>query len=284
MRQELAASRRGPVNDHRVTVFYLLLATCHLFLWGCTPPPEGMVRIPGGPFVMGSDEVDSQDKAAEYGIIKPWFMDEHPAHQVNAPAFYIDQYEVTYDQYRDFVQQTGRRPPPDWLEGHYPEEKSRHPVTHVSWYDANAYCQWVGKRLPTEAEWEKAARGTDGRKYPWGNQFEQKRANLNNQVGHTTPVGWYQEENPYGAYDLIGNVWEWTADWYKAYPGNTYQADSFGEQVRVLRGNSWAGLGHYPPQAEEEIKAHYSRTTFRLFMNPNGRVNDVGFRCAKSTA
>jgi formylglycine-generating enzyme required for sulfatase activity len=255
----------------------MLLATA------CERPPEGMVRVPSGEFVMGSDEEDTEDRATEHGITKPWFMDQHPAHLVNLPTFFIDRYEVTHWQYREFVQQTGRRPPPDWSGGRYPNEKDNHPVIHITWYDANAYCQWSGKRLPSENEWEKAARGTDGRKYAWGNQFDEEYANINNAVGHTTVVGQYEKGiSPYGAYDMIGNVWEWTTDWYKGYPGSTYRHDKFGEQVKVLRGNSWAGLGHYPPEVEKEIMAHNSLTTFRLFMNPDGFVNDVGFRCAKA--
>ena len=234
---------------------------------------------------MGSDEEDTEDRATEHGITKPWFMDQHPAHQVHLPTFFIDRYEVTHRQYREFVQQTGRRLPPDWPGGRYPNEKDNHPVVHITWYDANAFCQWSGKRLPGENEWEKAARGTDGRKYAWGNQFDEEYTNANNAVGYTTAIGQYEKgRSPYGAYDMIGNVWEWTADWYKGYPGNTYQHDKFGEQVKVLRGNSWAGLGHYPPEVEKEIMAHNSLTSFRLFMSPDGFVNDVGFRCAKSAS
>ena len=272
------------IKSLRLTSYFLLLTSYLVLLTtACERPPEDMVRVHGGEFIMGSDEEDTEDKATEHGITKPWFMDQHPAHRVNLPTFFVDRYEVTHQQYRQFVQQTGRRPPPDWPGGRYPDDRDNHPVVHVTWYDANAYCQWSDKRLPTEAEWEKAARGTDGRKYTWGNQFDDERANVNNQVGHTTTVGQYEKgRTPYGAYDMIGNVWEWTADWYKGYPGNTYNHDKFGEQVKVLRGNSWAGLGHYPPEVEREIKAHNSRVSFRLFMAPNGLVNEVGFRCAKS--
>jgi formylglycine-generating enzyme required for sulfatase activity len=249
----------------------------------CTRAPEGMVAVPAGEFIMGTDEEDLQDKAGEYGIMKPWFSDEHPAHRVNLPLYFIDRYETTHEAYRTFVQNTGHRPPPDWSNGQFPAGRARHPVVHVSWEDANAYCLWAGKRLPTEVEWEKAARGPDGLQYPWGNEFDETRANVNGQVGNTTEVGHYENgRSPYGAYDMIGNVWEWTADWYRPYPGNNYTSDKFGEKARVLRGNSWAGLGHFPPKIYKEVKAHYSRTGYRLFMAPTGLVNDVGFRCAKS--
>lgn len=250
---------------------------------GCSRTPEGMVAVPAGEFTMGTNEQDPQDKAADYGIMKPFFKDEHPAHRINLHFFYIDKYEVTNTDYLAFVRKTGHKPPPDWTGLQYPPGKGGHPVVYVSWEDANAYCLWAGKRLPTEAEWEKAARGQDGLKYPWGNKFDESRANVNGQVGGTTKVGRFEKgRSPYGAYDMTGNVWEWTTDWYKPYPGNPYTSEKFGESAKVLRGNSWAGLGHFPSNINQEIKAHYSRASYRMFMAPNGRVNDVGFRCVKS--
>lgn len=263
--------------------FVMMVVGFSLFFTGCDRAPEGMVRVPAGEFLMGTDEVDAEEKAMEFGIAKPWFEDEHPARQVKLPTYSIDRHETTNAQYREFVQLTGRRQPSDWVSGRYPAGKDQHPVVEVTWNDANAYCQWAGKRLPTEAEWEKAARGADGREYPWGNEFDRTKANINNQVGHTTPIGQYQEGmSPYGAHDMIGNVWEWTTDWYKPYAGNSYDSPRFGEQARVLRGNSFAGLGHYAPEDEIRIKAHYSRASYRLFMSPNRSVNDAGFRCVKS--
>jgi len=254
-----------------------------ILLSACTHPPDGMVAVPAGEFIMGTDEQDLQEKAMEYGIMKPWFSDEHPAHRINLPLYFIDTYEVTNAEYKKFVQATGRRPPMDWQGGQYPAGKDRYPVDTVAWEDANAYCLWAGKRLPTEAEWEKAARGPEGLKYPWGNEFDDKRANVNNVVGHTTEVGQYENgKSPYGAYDMIGNVWEWTADWYQPYPGNTYTSDKFGTQFKVLRGDSFAGLGHFSQKIYDEVKAHYARAGYRLFLTPNGYVNDGGFRCVKS--
>jgi formylglycine-generating enzyme required for sulfatase activity len=242
-----------------------------------------MVAVPAGEFTMGTDEVDLQDKAAEYGITKPWFKDEHPAHRVSLPLYFIDRYEVTHSDYRIFVQDTGRRPPPDWSNGLYPAGKDRHPVVYVTWEDAEAFCSWAGKRLPSEAEWEKAARGEKGLRYPWGNEFDDTRANINGAVGNTVEVGKYPAgRSPYGAYDMIGNVWEWTEDGYRPYPGSSDPPDSYPANVKVLRGNSWAGLGHFPPKIYQEVKAHYSRAGYRLYMSPTGLVNDVGFRCAKS--
>ncbi|HEY5648607.1 MAG TPA: SUMF1/EgtB/PvdO family nonheme iron enzyme [Nitrospiria bacterium] len=242
-----------------------------------------MVKIPAGSFTMGTNETDTENKAAEVGIRKEWFVDEHPARRVNLPTYFIDRFEVTNTAYYRFIQQTGNRIPPHWEGGGVPENIADHPVTYVSWEDANAYCLWAGKRLPTEAEWEKAARGPNGALYPWGNQFDPKIANINGLTGGTAAVGSYgKSSSPYGVQDVTGNVWEWTADWYQAYPGNDYHSDLFGEKARVLRGNSWAGLGHFSKKDTEIVKAHYSRASHRLFLGPTGRVNDVGFRCAKS--
>jgi formylglycine-generating enzyme required for sulfatase activity len=280
MNAETTAPCRGILQYAPAFAFWIALV---IFTTACARPPEGMVAVPAGEFIMGTDEQDLQEKASEYGIMKPWFSDEHPAHRVKLPLYFIDKYETTNAEYRTFAQNTGRKPPPDWNGGQTPDGKARHPVIHVTWEDANAYCLWAGKRLPTETEWEKAARGPDGLRYPWGNEFDETRANVNGQVGNISEIGHYEKgRSPYGSYDMTGNVWEWTADWYQPYPGNTYTSDKFGEKLKVLRGNSWAGLGHFPPKIHNEVKAHNSRAGYRLFMSPTGIVNDVGFRCAKS--
>jgi formylglycine-generating enzyme required for sulfatase activity len=240
-----------------------------------------MVLIPAGGFTMGTDEVDVDQKAVEYGIIKPWFEDERPAHQVKLQAFYIDKYEVTNAAYQKFVLATGYRPPPYWNGTQYPNGMDQYPVVMVSWEDAQAHCKWSGKRLPTEAEWEKAAR-PDQRLYPWGNSFDPNKTNVGGTRGGLTPVGSYENgQSPYGVFDLIGNVWEWTADWYKPYAGNSFEDKNFGEKYRVLRGNSWATVGHYPPEITRQIVAHNSRASFRLYFDSRGMLNDIGFRCAK---
>ncbi|HEY5649578.1 MAG TPA: formylglycine-generating enzyme family protein [Nitrospiria bacterium] len=270
----------------KTPVFHLSAGFLFLFavnLAACAKPPEGMVAVSGGSFTMGTNQTDADGKAAELGISKPWYADENPAHRIDLPTFFIDVHEVTNAAYRTFAQETGRRPPQHWAGGQVPEEIGSHPVTHVSWDDANAFCLWAEKRLPTEAEWEKAARGPNGSLYPWGNQFKATAANINAQIGTTTPVGRYEEgKSPYGAYDMVGNVWEWTATWYAPYPGGTYESQLFGEKVRVLRGNSWAGLGHFSKEDTDTVKAYYSRAGHRLFLQPQGRLNDVGFRCVKS--
>ncbi len=281
--RKIAIKGRGAACCAPTKIAGAFFVSALILISACARPPEGMVAVPAGEFTMGTDEEDLKGKSEEYGIVKPWFVDERPAHRINLPLYFIDTYKVTNKDYRKFVQDTGRRPPVDWQNGQYPPGKDRHPVVNIRWEDANAYCLWAGKRLPTEAQWEKAARGADGLIYPWGNEFDEKRANVNNQVGNTTEVGHYENgRSPYGAYDMIGNVWEWTADWYQPYPGNTYVSDQFGEKAKVLRGNSWAGLGHFPPAIFNEVKAHNSRASFRIYMAPDTLVNDVGFRCVKS--
>jgi formylglycine-generating enzyme required for sulfatase activity len=251
----------------------------------CTPaPPEGMARIPAGKFVMGTDEVDPEDTALKLGVVKPWFVDEHPAHTVDLPAYFIDRFEVTNGQYGKFVRSTGHPAPSSWNNGTFPAGEERLPVVMVTFDDADAYCRWAGKRLPTEEEWEKAARGTDGRIYPWGNQFDPERANVGGAHPNRLPVGSLPKgASPYGVEDLIGNVWEWTDSWYRPYPGSRYQSPNFERPVRVLRGNSWSPIGHYPPEVQGTLVEHHSTATFRLFAPPDAAIEDVGFRCARSS-
>ena len=254
------------------------------WLTACAQVPSGMIFIPAGTFTMGSDQTDPEQQALEYGIIKPWFADEHPAHPVTLSAYYLDRYEATNAEYQVFVTATRRAAPPEWTNGRYPIGRARYPVVSVTWTDADAYCRWAGKRLPTEAEWERAARGTEGRAYPWGDTFELARANVGGAHGGTTVVGSYPSgKSPEGAYDLIGNVWEWVSDWYGPYAQHPDPSatDTKGKPVRVLRGASWSGIGHFSPDAQLAILAHNARGSFRLYADPDGRLNDVGFRCAK---
>ena len=193
-------------------------------------------------------------------------------------AYYMDIYEVTNMQYKEFVDATGSRPPVHWGGGEISAGRENDPVTHVNWYDAGRYCLWKGKRLPTEAEWEKGARGTDGRDYPWGNDFDPMKANTGDTgIGDLAPVGRFEAgKSPYGIHDMSGNVWEWTADWYKPYPGSTYMSKDYGEKYKVLRGSSWGGVGHY-------AFSYFYRTSYRLYINPEGNYPDAGFRCIKDT-
>lgn len=245
---------------------------------GCKSKPQapaGMVHVPEGEFIMGSDKVDKEAKALQYGSRKPWYANEGPARKVFVKDFHIDIHEVTNGDYAEFVAATGTNPPRNWPGGKLPEAVKDHPVTMVSWYDAGEFCKWKGKRLPTEAEWEKAARGTDGREFPWGDEFDIKKVNTLGDYGGTTPVGKFPGgASPYGALDMAGNAQEWTADWYKQYPGNKFNDEDYGEKYKVVKGGSWGGTGHYTLSV-------YVRAPFRNIAPPRGGYDDVGFRCVK---
>jgi len=225
-----------------------------------TPPPSPMVYVPSGEFIMGSEKGDS---------------DEQPVHTVYLDAFYVDKYEVTNAQYRACVEAEACDAP--WHITYYYDnaDYAQHPVVYVNWYQAKAYCEWAGKRLPTEAEWEKAARGTDGRTYSWGEGIDCDHAQYSECGGQTVPVGSKPKgTSPYGALDMAGNVQEWVADWYDANyyshsPSRNPQGPDSGK-YRVLRGGSSDNI---------ELRL---RTAYRYyFPRPDITRNGVGFRCAK---
>lgn len=176
-----------------------------------------MVFIPGGEFIMGTSEEEVQQLAAQYGVHPSLFAFEKPKRKVHVKSFLIDRYPVTNAQYKRFVDATGHRPPFTWPHGKYPADLADHPVTGVTWNDAAAYAKWAGKRLPTAEEWEKAARGTDGRIYPWGNEWRDDACwtddpSCPQTLARTTPVGAFPGgASPCGVMDMCGNVAEWTA-------------------------------------------------------------------------
>jgi serine/threonine-protein kinase len=222
-------------------------------------PPAGMIYIPGGTFMMGRDNATDPE--------------EIPAHSVSVGPFLLDKLPVTNQQYAEFVRATSHPAPPNWNAGSYPAGQGEWPVTQVSWDDADAYCYWKGKggRLPTEAEWEFAARGTDGRLYPWGYGFQSA---LTNSVeagwGRTEAVGLRpRNASPFGVLDMSGNVWEWTADDYKPYPGHTSTFEILAG-AKVIRGGSF-----------KSDKDHVTTTTRNLDL-ATSRSPTIGFRCAKS--
>lgn len=272
---EVTPSCLGHTTMARLLMVLLLIACLVGCLPQTAPPGEEMVFVPADAFWMGSNEGAA---------------DERPMHQVYLQAFWIDRYEVTNAQYAEFLNATQGDPGrcgghiyadtkvenPDshllYEEGRYVAERGYddHPVTEVTWYGAQAYCKYYGKRLPSEAEWEKAARGTEGATYPWGEEFDPDKLNSDYRVGHTTPVGSYPGgASPYGAYDMAGNVWEWVADWYEAYPDSTYRSPFFGHKYKVVRGGSWNHPGDDARCARRDI-AHPAR-----------RLRVVGFRCAR---
>ncbi len=229
-----------------------------------------LVRVPAGDFTMGSA---ADDEMAH--------RNEKPQHRVYLDEFLIGKYEVTVDQYRTFVKATGH----EEYEGKL-QRPGNHPAVVVSWYDAVAFCEWAsevmgrGVRLCTEAEWEKAARGTDGRRFPWGNEapdasrcnrFSERAVALTTAVGSYSPVG----DSPYGCADMAGNVWEWVNDWYDeeyyARSPSSNPAGPDGGKYRVWRGGSFL---YNPPG--------YVRTANRSGNRPNTHIGWVGFRVCVS--
>lgn len=228
--------------------------------------PNEMILIPAGDFIRGTD------------IRLP---DEGPQHTMKLDAFYMDKYEVTNLQYHKFLQSTGRKAPQHFVSGKTPPGKVDHPVVYVSYFDAKRYCEWAGKRLPDDKEWEKAARGTDGRTYPWGEEFSIERVNSPVRwanlelIGDTTPAGAFDGGlSPYGLHDTSGNVWEWTTSRYEAYPGNKRQSENYGGNYRVLKGGSWWDCSFYQCGISAPV---YNRS----FFHPKTTNNSFGFRCAK---
>ena len=223
-----------------------------------------LVYVPEGEFVMGSED--------EY--------DRSPVHTVYLDAYWIDRTEVTNAQYQKCVEAGACTPPistsSDTRDSYFGSSAySDYPVIYVNWNQAHDYCQWAGRRLPTEAEWEKAARGTDGRIYPWGNEVPNSTLlNFNGNEGDITKVGNYpQGASPYGALDMAGNVWEWVADWYDAgyysqSPGSNPGGPASGE-YRGLRGGSWRD------------GVDFARSASREWMDPSSSFDVVGFRCAR---
>lgn len=232
--------------------------------------------IPEGSFVMGSASRPAAEGSGD--------EDEQPTHKVYVKAFYIDLYETTNAQYKRYIDATHAEPPIHWRNGVYPPDKANHPVAYVSWYDADAYCGWAGKRLPTEEEWEKAARSPDQRHFPWGNQFDYKKANtpqywlakgIDVKRGSTMPVGSFEEgKSPYGPYDMAGNVYEWTSSWYLPYPGNKVPNLHYGKRNKVLRGGSWYDCLSYGCGLSSPV---YNRSRF----TPEIKNKGFGFRCAR---
>ena len=223
-------------------IFFLALG-CMLPVIGQNhpEPPEGMVYVPAGDFIMGSVYGDP---------------DERPKQIATTGAFFIDKYEVSYTEYAKFD--------PDFV---IPEGKENRAVI-VTWSQADAYAKWAGKRLPTEKEWEKAARGTDGRTFPWGETYDNTYVVWSRSSTRGGSIA--KPESPYGCFDMAGSVWEWTSDWYKPYPGNTVAMEQYGEKYKVMRGGS-------------NFNNHsFIRTSHRYYLLPEDlRAYPVGFRCVK---
>lgn len=240
---------------------------------GETPHPvpvpviNGMVFIPAGEFTMGSSLEDLRNLADQ---------DEFPQRRVWVEAYYIDVHEVTNIEYKRFVDSMGVEPPYSWGNGNYPVGEDGFPVVDISWEEAAAYARFVGKRLPTEIEWEKAARGTDGRRYPWGNEFDGDLANNGKRLMPVMsfPAG----VSPFGLFDMAGNAAEWVDAWYDAYPRGEEdilpkkyaprKQRFHDKKYRVYRGGAWNSYGKFLRCANRERE------------KPDKKWRYIGFRCA----
>jgi sulfatase modifying factor 1 len=262
------------------TLFAAVLAAAAPPL-GAQAPPPGMALVPAGEFWMGRTRLWLID---EIGWQVRDRADDRPVHRVVLPAFFIDTHEVTNADYAAYVAAGGAAAPYHWGGPHPPADKARLPIYNVDWDEARTYCGSLGKRLPTEAEWERAARGgLEDLDFPWGNDYTSpgasegappiKRAHGASARG-PLPVGSFPA-NPFGLHDMSGNVWEWTADWYDLYyysaspvPAPTGPADGL---YRVVRGGSWA-----------DPESRHGSVYFRNFVSPSTRQPTIGVRCARS--
>lgn len=251
----------------RAFLLSAILLCCALPLQAQTDPlaektPTDMVYIPAGEFTMGTNQGENLGPNTPRA-----YNDAQPEHKVNVTAFYLDKTEVTNAAYKKFCDATAYPTPPGWKNNAFPAGQGEYPVSRVSWHEASAYASWVGKRLPTEIEWEKAARGTDKRLFPWGDNWEEDRVVSSRdsalQVG-SKPGG----ASPYGALDMAGNVYEWTTSWYDAYPNAPIKFAEYGTQMKVIRG------GGYDFQS-------VAQTYFRSVAFPRMRSDWIGFRCAQ---
>jgi formylglycine-generating enzyme required for sulfatase activity len=250
-----------------------------------------MILIPEGKFLMGSKEDDGR-VGVDLGI------DELPQREVHLKAFYIDKFEVTIGAYRKFAKGPGEEDrkfangteysPSILLVGGLTGERARmkklrvpiadddFPMADVSYIEAEAYCKSIGKRLPTEEEWEKAARGIDGRTWPWGNKFESGIANTVESKENGTVQGgsFLGDVSPYGVYDMAGNLMEWTSSSYEAYPGSRLERPQFGKGYKVMKGGTWSAPS-----------IPFSRAAHRHPVMPteNNHSHRYGFRCAKDS-
>ncbi len=229
-----------------------------------------MVLVPKGPFWCGSNWADAM---------------VGPRHKRELPAYYIDVHEVTNKQWARFVDAHGITPPDYWMNDKQPDNFMSLPVVNVSWYEAQAFAKWAGKRLPTEFEWEKAARGPNGNIFPWGHLYEKDLANtFLTEKYQPTPVGSFPEgKSPYGCHDMLGNALEWTASSFSLYPKTRFLPQKIVPNLRILRGVSW----RYEPRPlfnRYPAPAHWQRWNHDRYRPRKGKpatMGVIGFRCAK---
>lgn len=226
--------------------------------------PAGMVLVTGGEFMMGRNESK--------------LVVDLPSHKVSIESFFMDKYETTNEEYLEFIKATKHPPPPQWENGKFPSGQNKYPVVGVNWEDANAYAKWKGKRLPSEDEWEFAAKGPKNYKYPWGDIWTSDKANANGESKGFAEVGKFNGASPFGIIDMVGNAWEWTSSDFKPYPNGTIPTTYKGKSnLKTIRGGSFTSDGDYATTTyrigwEATKASDYSATGFRCVMDiPSGK-------------
>jgi formylglycine-generating enzyme required for sulfatase activity len=233
---------------------------------------DAMASISGGTVTMGVDKERVDWIMKRIGGKLSDFANAVPSSKVKLKDYKIDKYEVSNVQYQKFVKATKRKAPKHWNRGKVSIEMENYPVVNVSYSDAVAYCKWKGKRLPTEAEWEYAARGNMEHIFPWGKKFRDGRANLRESAyRRPTDTGRYAKgvAKFSGCYDMSGNAWEWTSSWYNARPGSNHKDKDYGKSMKVIRGGSF------------RVDRAQITSVFRGKLAPDTIQDDMGFRCAK---
>jgi len=238
---------------------YLIL-TLILIITSCSDSPPGMEIISEGEFILG---INANDKTIQFMSNTTLALNAQPAQKVYLKSFFMDKFEVTYEAFQRFKPKLK-----------YETVNPNEPIRGVTWYEADAYCLAQGKRLPTEIEWEKSARGSDNRLFVWGKKFRKENANFGKQV---RPVGSIPSDTSvHEIVDLNGNVSEWTANWYTSYQNSTYKDSLYGKNVKIIRGGSFHKMKH-------GVLEKFTILPYRNFAPPDERFWDTGFRCAKST-
>lgn len=251
--QKLAQLQLQPLNKLLAFILSLLvLVSCE------SKNPTGMVLIPEGEFTLG---LDPQSNTLQFMSDKTSALNAQPEQKLFLKAFYIDQYEVSYEKFMKFKPQAK-----------YTIREMNLPVRGVSWYEADAYCHSIGKRLPTEFEWEKSARGYDNRLFVWGNDFNKETANFGKQVEPVTSLK--GDVSSYHVWGMNGNVSEWTSSWYQPYPNSSHQDKNYGQKLKVTRGGAIQ-------KREHGFMKEFAMLPYRNVSPPEMRFWDTGFRCAK---
>lgn len=237
---------------------YLILFLI-LIITSCSDSPTGMEIISEGEFTLG---INANDKTIQFMSNTTLALNAQPAQKVYLKSFFMDKFEVTYEEFQRFKPKLK-----------YETVTPNEPIRGVTWYEADAYCLAQGKRLPTEIEWEKSARGSDNRLFVWGEKFKKENANFGKQVH---PVGSIPSDTSiHGIVDLNGNVSEWTASWYNSYKNSKYKDSLYGKNVKIIRGGSFHKIKH-------GLMEEFTILPYRNFAPPYERFWDTGFRCAKS--